>query len=78
MDPNGLAVQPQEQADLVAKESHELRAGRECRIGFVDAESAPVVPSPSLVDQRDVCGSFTVHTSTGADNLHPAWHLTRL
>ena len=35
----------------------------------------PVVPCPSLDDLRDVCGSFSAHTATGSDNLHPVPHL---
>ena len=46
---SGLAVQPQEQAELVANEWHELwRVGRECQIDFGGVKNAPVVPSPSL------------------------------
>ena len=41
-------------------EWHELwRVGGECQIGFVGVEDAPVVPSPSPDDLRDVCGSFS-------------------
>ena len=35
----------------------------------------PSVPSPSLDDLRDVCGSFSAYTATGSDKLHPGLHL---
>ena len=73
---HGLAVQPQEQADLVAKEWHDLWSfGRTCQIDFGGVSNASVVPSPSPDDLRDVCGSFSAHTATSFDNLHPALHL---
>ena len=76
VDANGLAVQPQEPADLVAKEWHDLwKVGRACQIDFWGANSAPCVPTPSPDDPRDVCGSFSAHTATGSDNLHRALHL---
>ena len=45
---------------------------------FVGVENAPVVPSPSPDDLRDVCGSFNARAATGADNLHPAPHLRQV
>ena len=68
VDANGLAVQAQEQADLVAKEWHDfLKVGRACQIDFGGANNAPVVPSPSPDDFRDVCGSFSAHTATALE-----------
>ena len=48
------------------------------RSTFGGVDSAPVVPSPSPDDLRDVCRSFNAHTATGSDNLHPALHLKRV
>ena len=76
VDANGLAVQPQEQADLIEKRWHDLwRVGRACQIDFGGVNNAPVVPSPSPDDLCDVCGSFSAHTATGSDKLHPALQL---
>ena len=78
VDANGLAVQPQEQADLVAEEWHDLwKVGRACETDFGGVNSGPVVPSPSPDDLRDVCGSFSAHTATGSNNSHPALRLKR-
>ena len=42
---SGLAVQPQEHADLEAKEWHDLwKVGRACQIDFGGVNNAPVVP----------------------------------
>ena len=50
-------------ADLVAKEWHDFwRVGTECQIDFGGVNNAPVVPSPSPDDLRDVCGSVSAHT----------------
>ena len=76
VDANGLAVHPQEPADLVAKEWHDpWKVGRACQIDFGGANSAPGVPTPTPDDLRDVCGSFSAHTATGSDNLHRSLHL---
>ena len=48
VDANGLAVQPQEQADLVPK-LQLWTVGRACQIEFGGVNNAPVVPSPTSV-----------------------------
>ena len=76
MDADRLTVQPQGQTDLVAGEWHDLwKVGRAYQIDFGGVNSAPVVPSPSPDGLRDVCRSFSAHTATGSDNLHPALHV---
>ena len=48
LDASKLAVQPQEQADLVAKEWHDLwKVSTECQIDSGGVNNASVVPSPS-------------------------------
>ena len=75
VDADGLAIQPQEHADRVAEEWHPLwQVCRAYQIDFGGVKSAPVVPSPSPHDLHDVCRSFSAHTATGSDNLHPALH----
>ena len=69
VDAKGLAVQSQEQADLVAKKWHDLwKVGRAYRIDFGGVNSGPVVPS-----LLTTCSTRT--PATGSDNLHPALHL---
>ena len=65
-------------AARVAKTWHELwRVGRECKIGFVGVESSPVeTPSPPA-GLRYVCGSFSAHTASATNDLHPALHVRR-
>ena len=75
VDANGLAVQPQEQADFVAKERHDLwRVGRACQIDFWWCQQCS--PSCHLhvltTCVTSVVCLFTAHTAAGVRQLAPS------
>ena len=69
VDVNGLAVQPQEKADLVAKDGTFGGSTERVRSFLVVSTMLPSYQL-HLLTLRDVCGSFSAYTAAGANCTH--------